>query len=268
MGRLRYGYADTNDGQVHYRRVDGPGDRPLVLLHQTASSGAMFELVMAGLAPERPSIAFDTPGFGNSFVPAGAVSLDYLAGCLVEALDALGVDRFDLCGHHTGGCIALEIAARVPGRVNSLGLIGPVVASPAERDAFRATFTTPFTLAADGSHLKVAWDYLASIGADSSPQLHQRELIDHLRGSETMPKAFAAVWDQDTSARLAAVTVPVLLMIANDDALYPIFHNATAARPDATVSIVDGMDFQPDRDPAGVVAGLSQFLAMAAPTAG
>jgi len=38
------GYADTRDGQVHFRRVEGGPGLPLVFLHQTASSGAMSYL--------------------------------------------------------------------------------------------------------------------------------------------------------------------------------------------------------------------------------
>ena len=42
-----------------------------------------------------------------------------------------------------------------------------------------------------------------------------------------MPRAIAAVWEQDSEARLKAVNVPVMLMTAKDDALWPIFHFAT-----------------------------------------
>ncbi len=256
---IRRGYADSRDGQVHFRRIDRAG-RPTIFLHQTASSGAMFELVMRKLASDRPSIAFDTPGFGNSFVPEGGISLPYMAERLIEALDDLGVARFDLIGHHTGSCIALEMAALIPDRVASIGLIGPVIASPEERDTFRNTFTTPFKLEDDGSHLKRAWDYLEIIGGHTSTRLRQRETIDHLLGIQTMPKIFSAVWDQDSGARLAAIAVPLLLMISEDDVLWRIFHNATEARPNAVVSIVKGLDFQPDNDPDGVAAGLKTFL--------
>lgn len=258
------GYADTRDGQVHFRRVEGGPGLPLVFLHQTASSGAMFALVMQRLAAGRPCYALDTPGFGGSFAPEGAPDLVYYAERLVEALDAIGIARFDLCGHHTGGCIALEIAALLPGRVNSLTLIGPVIASEPERNAYRRTFTAPFAISDDGAYLKTAWDYLATIGAGRTIALHHRELIDHLIGVEAMPKAFSAVWDQDSEARLAAVRAPLMLMCSKDDVLWPIFHHAEALRPDAEVAIVDGMDFQPDNDPDGVAAALERFLSRGA----
>ena len=256
---IRRGYADSRDGQVHYRRVEGAG-RPVVFLHQTASSGAMFEMVMQRLGDDHPSIAFDTPGFGNSFRPEGEFTLPYLAARLVEALDDMGVGEFDLIGHHTGGCIALEMTAQVPDRITSFGLMGPLIATAAERDSFRSTFTTPFRMEADGSHLGQAWEYLKIIGAHTRTDLHHREVLDHLLAWDSIPKAFSAVWDQDSEKLLAGIKVPILLMISEDDVLYRIFHNATRARPDALVSIVKGFDFQPDNDPDGVATGVRDFL--------
>jgi len=215
---------------------------------------------MALLANRRRCIAFDTPGFGGSFSPKGQTSLRYCAERLIEAADTLQVEHFDLCGHHTGGCIALEIADLVGPRLRSLTLIGPVIASAAEREEYSRTFTAPFAVAADGSHLQRAWDYLVTIGAHQTVPLHQREVIDHLIGVEAMPKAFSAVWRQNSEALLSAVSVPLLLMISEDDALWPIFGHATDLRPDAEVAIVNGMDFQPDADPEGVASSLARFL--------
>lgn len=260
MTIIRKGYADSRDGQIHYRTA-GAADAPaLLFLHQTASSGAMYEKVMAVMADRRRCVAFDTPGFGGSFAPPGQTSLRYYAERLIEAADALGVERFDLCGHHTGGCIALEIADLVGARLRSLTLIGPVIASAAEREEFSRTFTEPFSVAADGSHLQKAWDYLVTIGAHQTVALHQREMIDHLIGVDAMPKAFSAVWKQNSEALLSAVSVPLLLMISDDDALWPLFHHATELRPDAEVAMVKGMDFQPDVDPEGVTQNLVRFL--------
>lgn len=258
------GYADSREGQIHFRRTgiqtDTRAGRLVVFLHQTASSGAMFEEVMRRIAPRRGAFAFDTPGFGNSYVPAGEVSLAYFAERLIEAMNMLDIGAFDLCGHHTGGCIALEIASMIPDRIRSLTLIGPVIASPQERDSYRKTFVSPFSFSSDGSHLKVSWDYLATLGAGATPELHQREFVDHMLGIATMPKAFSAVWDQDSEDRLRTVAAPLLLMCSRDDVLWRIFHNAEAMRPDAQVAIVEGMDFQPDIDPDGVARALETFL--------
>ena len=64
---LRKGYVDTSEGQIHFR-VEDQGVGPTVFFfHQTASSGSMFEAMMARLAGRYRMYALDTPGFGYSF---------------------------------------------------------------------------------------------------------------------------------------------------------------------------------------------------------
>ena len=52
MPQLTKGYATIADGQVHFRLRPGAGT-PAVFLHQTASSGVMWERVMAALPEDR-----------------------------------------------------------------------------------------------------------------------------------------------------------------------------------------------------------------------
>lgn len=60
------GYADSSEGQIHYR-VAGPEDAPIIaFFHQTSSSGVMREKVLERLADRHRCYAFETPGFGRS----------------------------------------------------------------------------------------------------------------------------------------------------------------------------------------------------------
>ncbi|QTH20171.1 alpha/beta hydrolase [Rhizorhabdus wittichii] len=254
------GFADSRDGQIHYRTGGAPDAPVVAFFHQTASSSAMWERVIERLAGDFRCIAFDTPGFGASFQPESIPDLVYCADRIVEALDDLSIPSVHACGHHTGGCVALEVAARYSGRFDSLTLIGPVVANEAEKAEYRKTFVRPFTVDAEGAFLRTAWDYLRMIGAGADLDLHLREMVDHLIAHRTMPMAFGAVWEQDVEALLKAVNVPLMLMCSETDVLWPLFERACAVRPDATRSIVGGWDFQPDRDPDGVADALRRFL--------
>ncbi|MBK8783748.1 MAG: hypothetical protein IPO22_18520 [Anaerolineales bacterium] len=69
MSIIRKGYVDTPNGQVHFRQLKKVDGVPLVLLHQTASSGMMFEPLMTLLSDSFHTLALDTPGFGASFLP-------------------------------------------------------------------------------------------------------------------------------------------------------------------------------------------------------
>ena len=253
-------YAMCHDGQIHLREC-GPAGAPVIAFyHQTASSGVMFEKVMARLGDRYRCLSFDSPGFGQSYQPAAIPDMAYVADRLIEALDDLGVGQFHACGHHTGGCAAIEMPSRHPGRLLSLTLIGPVLVNDAEKAEYRKIFVRPFAVEASGAFLKTAWDYLELIGAASDVELHRREMVDHLIAHETMPMAFTAVWNQDVETLYRGVDVPLHIMCSPDDVLWPLFERAAAMRPDARKSVVGGADFQPDRDPDGVADALATFL--------
>ncbi|MCK8514916.1 alpha/beta hydrolase [Methylonatrum kenyense] len=256
--QIRKGYVDTAEGQVHYRSTQGAGP-PVVFLHQTASSSAMWKGMMT-IMEGRRCIAPDTPGFGGSYDPEDVPDIGYYAQVMTEALDALGVREFHLCGHHTGSCIAVEMAAAMPGRVLSLTMFGPPQLTQDERDQFRPHFSTPFAPDADGAYLKATWDYLAGLGANKALDLHHREVVDTLRAWHGRVQAYAAVWEQDFPAFLEQVTCPMLLLCARDDVLWPYFQRAAEARPDALLEVVQGANFEPDLDASSSARAYEAFL--------
>lgn len=255
------GYAKCRDGQIHYREAGARGRPVICFFHQTASSGAMFEKVMARLAPEFHCFAFDSPGFGGSYQPAAIPNIGFLAERLLEAVADLKIDRFHACGHHTGGCIALEMPSRAPAKIASLAVIGPVLVNDAEKREYMKTFVRPFAVEPSGAFLQTAWNYLKMIGAAANVELHTREMVDHLIAHATMPMAFSAVWQQDVESLFRNVKCPLMIMCSKDDVLWPLFERAGQMRPDAKQCVVGGGDYQPDNDPDGVVAGLKGFIA-------
>ena len=70
------------------------GDQtPIVMLHQTASSSQCGRK-SSPTSMERADIAFDTPGFGNSFDPEGYLSIGELSEVIVHACNDLGIEHF------------------------------------------------------------------------------------------------------------------------------------------------------------------------------
>lgn len=257
---IRKGYVDLIDGsQIHYRSVAGTG-APIVFLHQTASSGAMWEQVMTRIGGIRPLYAFDTPGFGGSFDPDGNPSITDYSEWLREAIDILRIDRFHVVGHHTGACLGVELAVTHRPRVLSLAMIGPVPLTAEERNEFRKHFSTPMSPTVDGGYLKQTWDYLRGLGADSDLALHHRELVDTVRAYLSRSKIYSAVWDQDFIAWYRQVACPMLLMCAPADVLLPYFQRAKELRPDAASVMLDGANFEPDQDPDGTARAIQRFI--------
>lgn len=253
------GYANCSEGQVHYREAGTKGKPVICFFHQTASSGAMYEKVMGLLAEDYHCYSFDSPGFGGSYHPSSIPEIGFLSDRLLEAIDDLGVTSFHACGHHTGGCIAMEMPAKAADKVASLTVIGPVLVNDEEKKEYMKTFVQPFKVEPTGEFLTTAWKYLEMIGAAANVELHTREMIDHLIAHETMPMAFTAVWNQDVESLYKAVACPLMIMCSKDDVLWPLFERACEMRPDAKQKIVGGADYQPDNDPDSVANGLREF---------
>jgi len=213
--QLLKSYVTTRDGQVHYRRKQGDQTRPVILLHQTASSGVMYEAVMRRLR-DHYVIAFDTPGYGESFDPPTAPSMSYYAGNLAECLESLGIDRCDIFGHHTGAATAAQLAVEYPQRVNRLILSGMPVLSD-EQKAFFAAGLADYSPRPDGSHLAAVWSRITARTGDDLA-LAQRETMLTLRATR-YADSYHAVFEQDAAACLRALTCPTLLIGGENDSL-------------------------------------------------
>lgn len=256
---IRRGYVDTRIGQIHHRSAGTDPGTPLVLLHQTASSSAMYERVMRLLDGHYRLFALDTPGFGQSDFPPPQPSVHDYATTLLEALTNLGVPRFHLFGHHTGASIACDMAATAPERVANLILCGPPYLQAEERAQWRAK-VAPMVIQPDGSHVLQIWKRNHDVDPNTSAEVLHRETIDNLRAGERWHEAYQAVFHQDMPALLAQVRCPILLLCGPGDLLFPYFHAAARARPDAKAVTIDKGSYVLDDDPARVAAEIRAFL--------
>lgn len=216
-------YVPTSGGQVHGRRA-GEDGVPVVLLHRTPVSSAGFARVMAFLAAQgQASIALDTPGFGESFMPQGAPSTADYGRWLLEAIDSLGITRFHLAAHHTGTHFAVEIAAMVPDRLASLTLSGVMLAPADERAKMRREIKNAPALDADGAYMAETFKLMKSLFLDPDAALVHAETMGALTSGRGRDLAFDAIFAQDFASIIGSVLadgrVPVQVVQASDDPL-------------------------------------------------
>jgi 2-succinyl-6-hydroxy-2,4-cyclohexadiene-1-carboxylate synthase len=109
-----------------------PGD--LVLLHGFTQTGRSWAPVVAALGARYRCFAPDLPGHGDAAERRPA-TFDAVAAYVAARKPA----RFALCGYSMGGRLALDVALRMPSRVERLVLVGasPGIADAAEREARR-----------------------------------------------------------------------------------------------------------------------------------
>jgi pimeloyl-ACP methyl ester carboxylesterase len=212
---VRFGYVDTHLGQLHYAEAgSGP---PLLCLHQTPRSWDEYRELIPLLAPHVRVIALDTPGMGASAAHRGTATIESYTDGAVAALAGLGIHRAHVLGHHTGGVIALDLAARYVDRVDHLVLSSTpwVDAASRERRASRA----PIDHADrhdDGLHLTELWARRKSFYPPGRPDVLERYVHDLIaaRDPEEGHLAVGRYRMEDTIGR---VTAPTLCLGASDD---------------------------------------------------
>lgn len=257
---IRKGYAPVPAGQIHYRVLDAAAGPPLVLLHQTASSGAMFERLMTLLSGDFPTLALDTPGFGASDPLPLPCTVADLAEALYAALVALGVAECYLFGHHTGAALAVQIASDHPGFVRKLALSGPPLLSPPQVTAL-LTSLPPFVIAEDGSHLIATWQRIRRRDPDLPLAVVQRELLLTQAAGDAAAAAYHAVFAQPLAEQLAALRIPVLVLAGAHDSLRAGLEPAHALlRQGAMLVIPDAGPYLCDRQPEAVAEAFRRFL--------
>jgi 3-oxoadipate enol-lactonase len=116
------------DGIRLHCRVEGPEGAPaIVFLNSLGTDLRMWDPQVAVLRSSFKVVRHDSRGHGASDSPAGPYSIELLGGDVVGLLDALEIERVDLCGVSMGGLVALWLAASHPNRIGRAILAGTAV---------------------------------------------------------------------------------------------------------------------------------------------
>lgn len=261
-------FAYPSGRRVHYRRAgSGP---PLVMLHGAAGSSWTLQALGRDLAATRTVIALDLPGFGESEPLPGVPDVSGYALTVLETLESLGIEVFDLYGTRLGATVAVSLAAAYPDRVRRLVLDGMGLYTEAERADLVANYAPDLAPRWDGTHLITAWSWLRDQHLfwpwyrrvpdarlrrplPSPDALHDR-FVDFLRGMTGYRQGFDVAFRDSLAQDLAALQTPTLAIASADDPLQLFLDRIGQASRCVQVAPV-----APDRD--GLAAGIEAFLA-------
>lgn len=255
------GYAASRFGQLHYAEC-GTGE-PVLLLHQTPRSWDEYRDVLPLLGAERRAIAMDTLGFGASARTSEPFRIELFADAVEDLIDALDLTGLTLVGHHTGGVVAIEVAARRGVDLAGLVLSGVPYVDAARRE--RVAGAPPIdhvTPAPDGSHLTELWNRRRAFYPDDRPDLLARLVADGLRVVDRVEEGHRAVNAYRMEERIGLVRARTLVLCGEDDSYsLPDVPRLLAAIPGATSAVLPGTgvpsaDHRPDLFAAAVAAFL------------
>ncbi len=179
----------------------------MLCLHDAGDNGASFGALEDALVAGNSPIAFDLPGHGRSGGLDSLGSIEAMAAHTRSFADALGLSAPVLLGEGMGAAVAIEAAAADPGWAQALVLCGGATARAqvdvivdqlAQVTAGRARREFDQTGYAPDTAREV---YMAAFG----------EWIKTDPRATLGDRRAQAAWDG--TARLAAVTVPVLVVV-------------------------------------------------------
>jgi pimeloyl-ACP methyl ester carboxylesterase len=181
-------------------------------------------------------LAPDMPGNGDSPpLDVEQPSIADYSQAMVEFLDALGIEKADAYGSHTGSAIAIDLAISAPSRVRRIVLDGVADFPADERKVLLERYAHPFTPDLAGTHLIRAFlfcrDQFLFFPWYASDAEHRRDtglsapeplhawVVEVLKAATTYHLAYRAAFAYPAEKRLAEVTCPALLVAADNDPL-------------------------------------------------
>jgi pimeloyl-ACP methyl ester carboxylesterase len=118
------GTCSSGGLSIAYRRFGAGDELPVLIVHGLSYFSYDWIDVAHELASNRPVVAMDMRGFGDSArSPTGDYSVPSMAQDVLAVLDHLGWPRAVLMGHSMGGRSTAFAAARNPARVAGLVLV-------------------------------------------------------------------------------------------------------------------------------------------------
>ncbi len=202
----------------------GPRDAmPVVLLHGFPLDHAMW-------APQKEAlqragfrvIAPDLRGQGKAPVGHGPATMQAQAADALRMLDRAGVRRFALAGFSMGGYVAFEVLRQAPGRVAGLALVD-TRAEPDSPEARQGRYQTAARVRKEGPGPVVEGMLPRLLTSAADPALRaQVERTMRATPPEGMAQALEGMGERpDSRSTLAAIRVPTLIVVGEQDAITP-----------------------------------------------
>ena len=204
--------------------LSGPVDAPVVCLnHCFCADHRFWDWHMPAFNGYRV-LRYDTRGHGRSSAPPGPYALSALAGDVVGLLDGLGIERVHFAGVSMGGMIGQTIALEHGGRLASLALINTTPEySDDQRRLWRerAEIVLRDGIEAVHANLMERWFTDEAIAVQSPGYVYMMDVVNRFAPS-SFDAVTAAMCELDTSARLARIDVPTLVVAAPEDPGVPV----------------------------------------------
>lgn len=210
--------VETPHGRIGVSE-QGSGGTPVVFLHGVGSDKSVWRPQLEHFSQGRRAIAFDYPGYGDSDPAPEEATRDGFAAAILQAMDALGVERAHICGLSLGGVVAIAMHEQAPQRCASLILADTFAAHPDGQGIYDRSIAA----SQGGSMRQLAEARVDVLLAQPADSTVRQEVIETMARID--PAAYAigaeAVWLADQRERAHAIRVPTLVLCGDQDKVTP-----------------------------------------------
>ena len=237
------------EGTVNGISFEDSGPRwgvPVVFIHGFPFDRAMWEPQVREVSKNRRVLAYDVRGHGRSTAGDGQYSMELFVDDLVMLLDHLKVERAVLCGLSMGGYIALRAAERQPERLSGLVLCD-TKSGPDTDEARIKRAATIFAVKKYGVP-KFANEFIKAVLTEKTLKTKPAvvgSLLNSILGNSPLGISgalLAMAARTDTTAALAKLTAPALILVGEQDKITPPSASEAMlkALPKAAMHVIPG----------------------------
>ncbi|MCR4512724.1 alpha/beta fold hydrolase [Aeromicrobium sp. 50.2.37] len=249
---------------------EGP---PLVLLHGTPWSSALWRPIADALARDFTVHLWDMPGFGSSSKrPEHAVDLGTQGELFADLLEVWGLDRPHVVAHDVGGAVALRARLLHDARYASLCLVDVVALSPWGSDFFTLVQQHADVLEQlpPAVHRGAVEAYVRGAASRSLSDADLAMLVDPWTGDLGQPAFYRQIAEADerhtdeVEPYYGDIDEPVHVVWGSADTWIPVdrAHRLVELMPHAGLTVLDGSGHLVQLDaPEALAVDLARWLA-------
>jgi pimeloyl-ACP methyl ester carboxylesterase len=239
----------TIDGRELFYERRGEGEPLLLIQGMSGTHLAWGDPFLEQLDDDFDLVFYDHRGIGRSAPVADAFTIVDLARDAVALLDALGIESAHVLGISMGGMVAQELALSDPQRVRTLTL-GCTYAGGAEGRLTDQVVAARLGRALASGDRDEAIRAMYGVNVSSAFAADAANLGEFVAMAKALPAALPVVMLQmqaitahDTSARLAQIEAPTLVIHGDEDQMLPVANGRAiaAAIPGARLEILEGV---------------------------
>lgn len=234
---------ELTGGRLHFVEAGAKGE-PLILVHGGHGSWTHWVANIEPLSRSRKVLALDLPGFGASFNPKPAYSIEQYAGVVSTLLDRLAIKRAAIAGFSFGSVVSAAAARAEPRRISHVVLTNPPGIGPASPIAADIQQSLSAKSVREGLRA-------GALGSLQRIQLFDQTLIDdavvdlmidNVRKTRFISRTLSR--SSEMNGILSEVEQPLLVLIGREDlhrqfGLAEALRDVPRAAPQAQIFIVE-----------------------------